>query len=280
MGAVLVVGHTAVADLEHVWVVPRAGARGRGVLSGDVEQRQHAVPGVVDVGRGPPQVAGRRAPLPRRGGTPLADAEDDGAPRPGERVAELGVLGGRVEPFRVAPVLFDVIHAPLGERAGVEIFGPVGPGPALTRPASGVRVEPEPESPGVDVIRERLHPAGKADSVRHEPASGVARHLPAVVDDDVLIAGVAQPVRRHGVGGFLDELGAHVAPEVVPAVPAHGRRAGHAVVEQRGRDAGEAQQRHGQDPEQRTHRKPPGHHRPHRVSASSPCDSICRSTMS
>src|SRR5216117_2593663 len=61
-------------------------------------------------------------PIPRADSTPLADTEDDRAPRFGEGIAELGILGRRVEPLRVAPILLDVVHAPLGERARIDLF--------------------------------------------------------------------------------------------------------------------------------------------------------------
>ena len=164
-------------------------------------------------------------------GPPLADAEHDGPARLGKRVAELAVLRWRIEPLGVAPVLFDVIHAPLGVRARVEFLEAVGAGPALARLASRVRVDAELETLGVHVVGERLHAAREADRIGDDTAGPVARHLPAVVDHDVPIAGVAHAARHDRVRGLLNKLGADVAAEMVPAVPARGRSAGEAVVE-------------------------------------------------
>src|SRR5207244_10652510 len=101
----------------------------------------------------------------------------------------------------------------------------------LARLAAGVGVEDELEPLGMDVLRQRLHATREADRIGHEPARGVAGDLPAVVDHEILIARVAHAALRHRVRRLPDELRADVAPEVVPAVPAHRRRAGEAVVE-------------------------------------------------
>src|SRR2546425_6731050 len=51
---------------------------------------------------------------------PFADAEHDRPAGFSQRVAELGVLRGRVEPLRVTPVFLHVVHAPGGEGARSE----------------------------------------------------------------------------------------------------------------------------------------------------------------
>ncbi len=232
MRAVFVVGHAAVADFEHIRVVPRARPGGRRVLRRNVEVRQHAVPAVLDVVGGAPQVPRRGSPAPRLVRAPFADAEHDRAAGLREGVAELGVLRRRVEPFGVAPVFLHVIDAPLGERPRVLLLVAVCAGPALAGLTPRVGVDAELQSLGVHVVGERFDAAGKARGVRDEPSLGVARHLPAIVDHDVLVAGVAHAVGGHGVGRFLDELRAHVAAEVIPAVPTHRRRAGEPVVDQ------------------------------------------------
>src|SRR5438270_1399070 len=231
MRAVLVLRHAAVADLQHVRVVPGPGARRQRVLRVEIEQRDHAGPPVADVTGGAPQVAGARAPLPRPVRAPLADAEHDGAAGLGERVAELGVLRRRVEPFGIAPILLDVVHAPLGEGPGIDLLGAVRAGAALARLAPRVGVEAELETLGMDVLRQRLYATREADRIGHEPARGVAGDLPAVVDHEILIARVAQAALRHRVRRLPDELRADVTPEVVPAVPAHRWGAGQLVVE-------------------------------------------------
>src|SRR3989440_9121923 len=231
VGAVLVIGHAAVSHLQHVGVVPRARPGDAGVLRREVEQGEHGRPPIPDVAGRAPQVADPGGPIPRLVRPPFADAEYDRPARFAERVAELGVLRGRVEPLRVTPVLFHVVHAPGGERAGILLLVSVRPRPPLAGVGSRVGVDAEPQSLGVDVIRQGFDAVREAGRVGDERAGGVARHLPAVVDHYVAVAGVAHPAGGDGVRRLLDQLLAHVAAEVVPAVPPHGRRARETVVE-------------------------------------------------
>src|SRR5207237_10641443 len=76
-----------------------------------------------------------------------------------------------------------------------------------------------------------LDGAGERDGIGGDTPGPGARHPPGVVDHDVPIAGVAHAARHDCVRGLLNKLGAHVAAEMVPAVPARGRSAGEAVVE-------------------------------------------------
>src|SRR2546427_12118084 len=101
---------------------------------------------------------------------PFADAEDDRPARLGERVAEFGVLGRRVEVLRVTPVFLHVVHAPGGEGAGILVLVTVGPRPALTRVGPRVGVDPESQALGVDVGRQRLDAGRTAGGVGDEAA--------------------------------------------------------------------------------------------------------------
>ena len=56
MRAIFVGRHSAVADLEHVRIVPGAGARDRGMLRGLIEVGEYRRPVVADVVGGPPQI--------------------------------------------------------------------------------------------------------------------------------------------------------------------------------------------------------------------------------
>src|SRR5438552_1886424 len=198
MRAVLVLRHAAVPDLQHVGVVPRPGARRQRVLSIEIEQGDHARPAVADVAGGTPQVAGAGAPLPRPVRAPLADTEHDGATRFGERVTELGVLCRPVEPLGIAPILLNVVDAPLGEGPGIDLLGAVRAGAALAGLTPGVGVEAELEPLGMDVLRQRLHATREADRIGHEPARRAAGDLPAVVDQQIPTARGGRAGRAQG----------------------------------------------------------------------------------
>src|SRR5439155_18697666 len=154
----------------------------------EIDQRDHARPAVANVAGGAPQVAGARPPLPRPVRAALADAEHDGPARLGERVTELGVLRRPVEPLGIAAMFLDVVDAALAEGPGIDLLGAVRAGAALAGLTPGVGVEAELEPAGMHVVGEGLHATGEAHGIGHEPAGGVARHLPAVVHHEVLIA--------------------------------------------------------------------------------------------
>src|SRR3989442_15381385 len=103
-------------------------------------------------------------------------------------------------------------------------------GATLARLPSRVGVDAEFEALGVHVVGERLDAVGEARGIRHESSLRVTYHLPAVVDHDVPIPSVAHAARDHGVGGFADPPVRDVAPEMVPAVPAHRRGTGGGVL--------------------------------------------------
>ena len=161
---------------------------------------------------------------------PLADGEHDRPAARPQRLAHPRVGVARVLSVRVAPVVLQVVDAPLRVASRVLLLVVLRARPLGARQRAGVRVEPEPEALGVHVVGERLHARGEALGVGHDRARRLAAHLPAVVDHDVLVAGVLHAARHDGVGGLPDERLAHVAAELVPAVPAHRRRERQAVA--------------------------------------------------
>src|SRR5882724_9969005 len=88
MRSILVVGHAAIANFEHVRIVPvsRRGPRSQFVLR--KTNGGHRVPGVADVARRAPGIATFvRAPLPHLGAAILAEAVQNGAPSFEKRIA-------------------------------------------------------------------------------------------------------------------------------------------------------------------------------------------------
>ena len=78
----------------------------------------------------------------------------------------------------------------------------------------------------MNIIRQRLDAGRKFYGVRLDEALRVALALPAIINVDVLIAGVLHAVGRHRVGHRADNRFVHAGGEFVPAVPAHRRRLG------------------------------------------------------
>src|SRR5712692_10644239 len=141
MRAILCVSHFAVADFEHVRIVPRAGSSRFGMLLiGIVQDLEHACPLVLNVAGCAPQVASGRSPSPRLLLSPVADAEHYRPPALRQRLAELRVLFLWIETFSMAPIDLDVVDSPRGVRSGVLQFVIEATGPLLTshRPCVGV----------------------------------------------------------------------------------------------------------------------------------------------
>ena len=111
------------------------------------------------------------------------------------------VYASRVSwPVGVAPVVLQVVDAPRGValrvlRLVVRRARPPGAGLRAR-----VGVDAELEALRVDVVGERLHARREPLRVGHDRAVGVAAHLPAVVDHDVLVAGVLHAARDQRVG--------------------------------------------------------------------------------
>ena len=143
----------------------------------------------------------------------------------------------RVEPFRVAaaPVDLDEIEAPLRELEKVLIVVPLAARAGRRRTSgrvvvaasifAGVRVDPGLETEPVDVGRDGLHTSRPVRRrVDGDVAGAVARSLPpALVDVDVLITGVLEAARHHGVRLPLDDGVVDLGGEAVPGRPPHRR---------------------------------------------------------
>jgi hypothetical protein len=190
-----------------------------------VEQRHHALPGVGDVAGRTPQVpADVAAPQPRVVRAPFADAVDDVAAGRGECVAHRLVPLDRRDALVVAVVVLQIVDPPVGEGLGVDLLVSEAGRQPLAGRGAGRGVDAELESLRVDVVGEGRDPVREVDRIRLESALRVAlgRH-PAVVDVDVLVAGVGHAGLDDDVGGVADQLLVDVAAEGVPAVPPHRR---------------------------------------------------------
>src|SRR6516162_5050739 len=195
MRAVFGYGHAAVADFEHVEIVPVAGAgEGSevGVEVGDVDDAIVAAvaglplllafPSILNVAGGAPKIADAFGPKPWLVGAPLANAEDDGAAGGEQSLAHGGVGFFAIPRARIAPVILEVVDAPLRVLQRVLIFVTL----AARAPGAGfgarVGIDAEFEAFRVDIISKCLDAGGEALRIGDDVAVGIARDLPAVVD--------------------------------------------------------------------------------------------------
>ena len=180
-------GHAAVADLEHVGVVPAARARVRVEVGDEVEDvgdadaapLPAAVPAVLDVAGRPPEVADARGPGP---GLVLPHSqmrEDDRASRGPQRAAHAPVGLARVLALRVAPVVLQVVDAPLGVASSRRSpRGPCCPGARGAGELARVRVEAELQA--LRRGRSRRAPSSRRGSAPcREPSGPPRRARPA-----------------------------------------------------------------------------------------------------
>src|SRR6185437_4573707 len=94
-----------------------------------------------------------------------------------------------------------------------------------------VRVYAELESLAVHVVREGRNAMRAARGVRDDGSVSGARHLPAVIDHNVLVSGIAHSIRSHRVSRFTNQRFADVATKMVPAVPSHRWRQRESIVD-------------------------------------------------
>src|SRR6185437_9394643 len=152
-------GAHAVADFQHVRVVPVPGTGIGGQAHVAVEDGEHAAEAGVDVTGGAPGVPDARAPGPRALEAPVAQAEQDRPAGGGQCVAHRGVaaLGagtavtGLIDAVGVAVVVLEVVHAPGGEGVRVGGFVAEVAGVAGAGHGAGVLVDAEFEAEGVHV---------------------------------------------------------------------------------------------------------------------------------
>src|SRR5258708_2417595 len=230
-------GHAAIADFEHVGIIPVARASVGFQTDLQIQNLRPAepvflaIPTIGDVAGGAPEVADIARPEPGFVAAPLAEAENDGAASGFERVAHGGIGGLGVFRTGVAPIVFQVIDAPSSVLHGVLIFVAAAAGTLGAGHGAGVGIDAEFQALGVDIVGESFDARGESFRVGDDVAGGGAGDLPAIVDDDVFVAGVLHAAANEGVGGGLDKILVDAAGEAIPTVPAHRRSEGQAVFQ-------------------------------------------------
>src|SRR5690606_2677205 len=181
---------------------------------------EFAVPAGVDVASGAPGVADVFGPVPGFVIAPFTDAEQDRAASFVQRIAHGGVGADGVDVFGIAPVVFQVVDAPLGVGERVLIFMSAAAGVAGAGGVACVGVDTDLQTFGVNVIGQCFHAGRKTLFVDLDPAVFIALTVPAVIDFDVFVSGIFHSGFYHGVGHFANQFFVDFAGEGVPAVPA------------------------------------------------------------
>ena len=216
VGAVLVIGHATVADLEHIGIVPAARTSVLGPFVVLVDDRDHAAPAVADIASGTPAVSDVLGPLGGIVHTPLAHGVEDGAARLVQGIAHDGIalLGGAR--IGVAVVVLQVVDAPLGVGLCVDLLVAEGAGATLARVGAGVAVQTELHALGVGVVSKSLDAAREGLGISDDAVVLVTRNLPAVVKIDVVVASSNKTGVNKSVNGALDQILVDVACKLVP----------------------------------------------------------------
>ena len=228
----------SVANLEHIGVVPvsRAGVLAQALVH--LHDLQYAerfplrlavlVVGLRDGKEGRADVAGRppgmshvRRPFPRLGGAPLAHAEQDRTPGLAQGAAHQGIGSFGIEVVGVAPVVFEVVHAPGGISIGILVLVAEAACIAGAGVGPGIAVDAELETARVQVVGQRLDPGGELDGIFVDKSPLVPLSVPSVVEVEIDVAGVDEPQLDHFVRRGLDQVFVDVGGELVPGIPPH-----------------------------------------------------------
>ena len=232
MGSGLAERESLVADFQHVGIIPVIGPRVffKTHLLVQDDFPPHvihtlAVEAIPYVTRGAPEMADFRRPQPWLIVSPFTEAEDHGPACRVERIPHGFVRLLCVRGTMVAPIIFQVVHAPGSIRAGILEFMPASPGETRTCLRAGTIVDPEFESLRVEIVAQSFHPPRKLRRISNQVSHGVSRHgFPAVVDDDAGISRFLHPARHEDFRHPLNQLLVDVPGKCVPTVPSHRRR--------------------------------------------------------
>ena len=218
---VLLEGHASVAHLQHIGVVPATRARAAPQLLVGHRDVDHAAPAVVNITGGSPAVAHRASPLSRIVHAPLAHGEEDVTAALSEGLGHHGVAVFRDGAVRVAVIVLQVVHLPLGVGLGIDGLEAEGARSSSASLESGIGVEAEEETLRVHVIGQSLHSRGEGVGIDHDLAVVGAAHLPAVVQVQVHVSKLVKACLDDRISGISRELLVDVASELVPGVETH-----------------------------------------------------------
>ena len=84
-----------------------------------VEITEHTAPGIGNIARCTPEITYAGTPGPDIALSPVTETEGDGTSGTSQGIANLRVLGLRIDPTTTTPINLNVVDAPGGVRVGI-----------------------------------------------------------------------------------------------------------------------------------------------------------------
>ena len=176
-----------------------------------------AIPKILDVASGPPQVAARlHAPNPGLRRSPLANAQHNRTPRSIQRRPHIRVRRLRIHRSRTAPVILQVVHAPRRILNRILIFVTQAARTPSAGQRSNIGIHAKLQTQPVNVVTHGLHAMRKTLRVDNDVPAGVAAHLPAVIDVNVLVTSIFHAGFHNHIRHALNQFFADVAGKLIP----------------------------------------------------------------
>ena len=94
-------------------------------------------------------------------------------------------------------------------------------GTACASGCAAVAIDTELQPAGMDIIGQGLDAVGKAFRIGLDEAIGIALAMPAVVQVDVRIAGIAHTRLNERIGDAADKFLVDITGKFIPSVPTH-----------------------------------------------------------
>jgi len=230
MCAVFISGHAAVANLQHVGIVP---ATRTSIISPEIvliDDASHAVPVVTNVSGGTPAVADGLGPLGRIVNTPFTHGEEDGSACLVQSITHRRIALLRLRSSVVAVIIFEIVNTPLSVCLSINSFIAQRTWSALACVGSSIRIQTKLQTLGMCIVHKRLDAVGEAGIDNNLAVLCTAR-LPAVIKIDVVVACLGKTGAHKGINGLADKLLVDVAGKLVPAVPTHLGSATQTIVQ-------------------------------------------------
>ena len=217
--------HVGIVEAVHARVSPKVFHRGNALDHTDTAA--FSLPAVARVVGGTPSSGTRRrTPFPRFAHTPFAHVEEDITTRILEGISHrlVALLSRNGIAGSTAIVIFQEVDPPFGVLLGIDRFVAIRTVGAGARFGSSIRVNTELQPLVVYIFHRGTHANGEFRRIFLRRAVAVALgSVPKVVDDDEVVARIAQSQIHHVVSHSFHHLGRNLVLYHIPRNPAHHR---------------------------------------------------------